>query len=152
MPRRARHGGNRAKPDSMPLGIGHGECHRSTGTVWEQGFWKLSSDPSKERTGGPAQDQMTSLFQLRTFVKIVLHSLFFLLDPSRLGFLLLYPTPSDCSVLKRMGWVVGLGNWKQLSLGPAVFSKARAIHWKHTALACLNPLFGTHCNLPTVLA
>lgn len=107
MPQGARHGKTRAKLRTA--------CLWHQGIVWEQGFWKVSSDT--KRTGGSATDQMTSLFQPRTFVKNVLRSFFLWLNPFHLGFLLLSLIPSGGTAQqkKKGGQTVSLQNLKLIN-------------------------------------
>lgn len=118
----------------------HRECLHSRGIVWEQGFWKVSSDT--KRTGGSATDQMTSLFQPRTFVKKCFAFLFPLAKSFPFRLLASFPHPigRDCSTEKEGG---SNREFAELETDqrPQSPARVRAIHWKHTSACECKPTF-----------
>jgi len=106
----------------------------------------VSSDT--KRTGGSATDQMTSLFQPRTFVKNVLRSFFLWLNPFHLGFLLLSLIPSGRTAQqkKKGGQTVSLQNLKLIK-GPSLQQEEEQFTGNTQVLASVSLLFCTHCHL-----
>ena len=100
----------------------------------------MSSDT--KRTGGSATDQMTSLFQPRTFVKKCFAFLFPLAKSFPFRLLASFPHPigRDCSTEKEGG---SNREFAELETDqrPQSPARVRAIHWKHTSACECKPTF-----------